>query len=369
MAGGGHAHIVALRQLARKGIPSNLRLTLVSPSEYNMYSGALPGAIAGHWPATDIAIQVEALCRAAGVIFLRDSIRTIDPDTQTAYLTSGELLSYNILSLDTGSSVRSLNIPGSQELELPIRPIRAFLDRWSATLETMTQGGKRNPVIIVGAGLAGIEVCLSIHFGLRQILDTPPRVILLDAAENIASASSSALRRRLEKAVRRAGIDCMTGTRIVSCDGCSVELSNGERMDASIVVNCAGAAPLGWIADTGLKTVNGRVEVNASLQSTSHPNVWASGDTSHFAPHPLAPAGVFAVRAGSVIAQNIRQFAHDRTLVRFTPQTDYLKIVSLGSKSAIAEKFGIAIGGRLLWHLKRWIDTSFLRRHAARSGD
>ena len=44
----------------------------------------------------------------------------------------------------------------------------------------------------------------------------------------------------------------------------------------------------------------------------------------------------------------------------YKPQRDYLKLVSLGEKSALAEKFGTARQGNLLWKLKDYIDRKFM---------
>jgi selenide,water dikinase len=148
-----------------------------------------------------------------------------------------------------------------------------------------------------------------------------------------------------------------------------VSLSTGETLEATLAVNCAGSAPHDWIGESALSTVQGRVEVDPCLRSTSHTNIWAAGDTSYFKASPLEPAGVFAVRAGPVIAENIQRWSQDRPLTHFNPQSDYLKLVSLGEQKAVAEKFGITLEGGWVWKLKKWIDFSFLRQHSLPARD
>jgi NADH dehydrogenase FAD-containing subunit len=82
-----------------------------------------------------------------------------------------------------------------------------------------------------------------------------------------------------------------------------------------------------------------------------------------FQTKPLAPAGVFAVRAGPVIAENIRRFAGKDPLSEYHPQSDYLKLVSLGQR-AVAEKFGLHSKAAGCGSLKKSIDFSFLREHS-----
>ena len=72
---------------------------------------------------------------------------------------------------------------------------------------------------------------------------------------------------------------------------------------------------------------------------------------------------MFAVRAGPVIAENIGRYAQNAGLSEFHPQSDCLKLISLGDQRAVAEKFGFALEAGWLWHLKKKIDFSFLREH------
>lgn len=369
LAGGGHAHAVALRLLSERPPKTPLRLTVVAPDTQNLYSGALPGVIAGHWPVDAIGVSLQPLCKAAGARFVQDAVMALDADKRIARLASGEDIAFDTLSLDIGSGVRQLGIPDPDEIAVPIRPIKTFLSRWQDAVRQMEAGAAPPTVVIIGAGLAGIEVCLAIRHHLQTALTKPARIYLVDASEKIAAANRPALRRKLAKALSRAGVQVLTGTRLTACENGAAELSSGDRIPVAVVVNCAGSAPHPWVSETGLKTERGRVEVDACLRSTSHPHVWAAGDTSHFKPHPLEPAGVFAVRAGPVIAENIRRLASGEPFAEFHPQSDYLKLVSLGDKRAIAEKYGLTVTGGWIWRLKKSIDFSFLSAHRLSTGD
>jgi len=369
LAGGGHAHAVALRLLSERPPKTPLRLTVVAPDTQNLYSGALPGVIAGHWPVDAISVPLQPLCKAAGARFVQDAVMALDADKRIARLASGEDIAFDTLSLDIGSGVRQLGIPDPDEIAVPIRPIKTFLSRWQDAIQQMEAGAAPPTVVIIGAGLAGIEVCLAIRHRLQTALTKPARVYLVDASENIAAANHPTLRRKLAKALSRAGVQVLTGTRLTACENGAAELSSGNRIPVALVVNCAGSAPHPWVSETGLKTERGRVEVDACLRSTSHQHVWAAGDTSYFTPHPLEPAGVFAVRAGPVIAENIRRLASGEPLTEFHPQSDYLKLVSLGGKRAVAEKYGLTVTGGWIWRLKKSIDFSFLSAHRLSTGD
>ena len=369
LAGGGHAHAAALRLLAQKPPAASARITLINPTTHNMYSGALPGVIAGHWPADAIGVNLPGLCSVAGVRFVEDTVTGLDADKHVVQLASGEQLPFDCLSLDIGSGIRDLGIPDPDGLIVPIRPIGSFLPHWEDLLSKMHRGNAPSSVMVIGAGLAGVEVCLSIQHRLSQALGQPAEVFLVDAQDNIAATSHPALRRKLARALERAGVTCLMNTRLESCENGKARLSTGQSVDMSLIVNCAGSAPHAWLSESTLHLTNGRVEVDACLRSTSHPDIWAAGDTSYFRPRPLEPAGVFAVRAGPVIAENIRRLSRGEPLQAFHPQSDYLKLVSLGSQRAIAEKFGITLEGGWIWHLKKSIDFSFLGKHTFPAGD
>ena len=369
LAGGGHAHAVALRQLASNRPDPSLRITLVSPSTQNMYSGALAGVIAGHWDADAIGVNLLALCSAAGATFVKDRILTLDPERRTVRLASGETLVFDLLSLDIGSAIRSLDIEAPDGIVVPIRPIGAFLERWAAALHDIQGGERPARMIIAGAGLAGVEVALAVQYRLKAMFGADAETLLIDTGSEIAGDSHPALRTRLTQALQRAGIPVLTETRILPCKAEVALLSNGTSQESALVINCSGSAPYAWLPETGLETINGRIAVDACLRSTSHPHILAAGDTAWFTPEPVAPAGVYAIRAGPVIAENICRYAQNRPAKAFHPQKDYLKLISLGGKCAVAEKFGITLEGNWAWHLKKYIDFSFLRAHSPTASD
>ena len=368
LAGGGHAHAVALRQLAKQPRGPSLKLTLVAPSTHNLYSGALPGVIAGHWTADAIGVPLLPLCDAAGVTFVQDRITSIDPEARTAQLESGKSISFDLASLDVGSGIRTLDASDTEGRIIAIRPIGPFLQKWKQTIDDIKAGNAPPSIVVVGGGLAGIEVALAIQYRLKQEGLSNAKVHLVDAGERLASSSANGLRRHLANALKRESIGFQLATRLISADSGRAVLSTGEVLDCALIVNCAGSSAHAWLEASDLKTVGGRVEVDSSLRSTSHPHIWAAGDTSHFKAKPLEPAGVFAVRAGPVIGENIRRWGRDEPLTEFHPQSDYLKLVSLGKKRAVAEKFGIAIQGGWVWNLKKSIDFSFLREHTLTTG-
>jgi selenide,water dikinase len=138
--------------------------------------------------------------------------------------------------------------------------------------------------------------------------------------------------------------------------------------DELVWVTEAGAAS--WLSDTGLALDgDGFIEVAATLRSVNAPNVFAAGDVAASVDHPRPKAGVFAVRQGPPLADNLRRALADRPLVPFAPQRAFLSIISTGNRCAVASRGRLAVQGPILWRLKDWIDRRWMRQYQITTDD
>ena len=98
LIGGGHAHVEVLRQFGNRA-PSGCVASLVSRDVMTPYSGMLPGLIAGHYTETEICIDLEPLCRRAGIELIHDIVRELDVAAGIATCASGRVLEFDLLSV------------------------------------------------------------------------------------------------------------------------------------------------------------------------------------------------------------------------------------------------------------------------------
>lgn len=103
LLGGGHSHVIVIRMWAMKQIPG-VRVTLVSRDAMTPYSGMLPGLVAGHYSFTDSHIDLNRLCRFAGVRFVQATVTGLVPDQRRVNLEGRPDIEYDILSIDTGGA-------------------------------------------------------------------------------------------------------------------------------------------------------------------------------------------------------------------------------------------------------------------------
>jgi len=123
------------------------------------------------------------------------------------------------------------------------------------------------------------------------------------------------------------------------------------------------AAPARWLAKAGLPLdARGFLRVDETLRVIGHDDVFAAGDTIAFSARELPKSGVYAVRAGPALADNIRRTLTGRSLRRFRPQREALYLVSTGERHAVGTRNGLVVEGAWVWRWKNWIDRRFMRK-------
>src|SRR5690606_10926916 len=124
--------------------------------------------------------------------------------------------------------------------------------------------------------------------------------------------------------------------RIESVDEHSVSTQSGRTYPQSDLLWLTGPKSPGFFKRSGLTTdAGGFLLVNDSLQSLSHPDLFGAGDCIAIDRYPaLAKNGVYAVRQGSVLWNNLRNQLGGKQLAVFTPQKNFLSLLSTGGGEA-----------------------------------
>jgi selenide,water dikinase len=352
--GGGHAHALALRMSGMRPL-AGVRLTLVNPEPVTPYTGMLPGHIAGHYRRDEMMIDLVRLCRFAGARLILDRATGIDRQARMVQLAEGPPLAYDLLSLDIGIGSGLPDLQGFAAQTLPVKPLGPFAAEWQAFLARDLPEPR---VVLVGAGLGGVELALAVQHRL-QAMGRTPQVTLLEQAATILPDQPEPLRRRLLAALARAGVAVITAAEPAAAEAGAVVLTRGRRIASDFTLTVARGQAAGWLAGLGLVHRDGFLSVGATLQ-TSDPLIFAAGDCAHLAHAPRPKAGVFAVRAAPVLFDTLRASLTGAPLRAFHPQRDYLKLVSLGDRTALADKFGLRAQGAALWRWKDRIDRRFM---------
>lgn len=383
--GGGHAHAVALKMLAMKSLPG-VRLTLISSQVQTPYSGMLPGLIAGHYSYDQTHIDLSRLCKACGVRFIEDTVIGLDTDTQTISCKNHPTFNYDILSIDIGSTPDKGAVIGAKENTQGVKPVPEFLSYWrdlqhrllvnSEALKPNTQEAAPIRIGTVGGGASAVEVLLAIQHHLNPPTETRLKQLrkieyhIVSGAEQILPSHNQKVRDRYTTLLKTRGIVVHDKFRVSQITPSEItnfsakkqlHSEDGRVLELDEVIWTTAAKPATWPAKAGLScSSQGFVTVNDSLQTLSHPNIFASGDIADMVNYPRPKAGVFAVRQGKPLADNILLALQNKPLKPFKPQTKFLSLVSTGDKYAVASRGKWAFSGSWVWRWKDYIDQKFM---------
>ncbi|WP_291727478.1 selenide, water dikinase SelD [Leisingera sp. F5] len=354
LVGGGHTHALVLRKWGMRPLPG-ARLTVINPGPTAPYSGMLPGFVAGHYGRDELDIDLVRLARFAGARVVLGTADHIDTAAQLVHVPGRPPIAYDVASVDVGITSAMPDLPGFASHGIPAKPLGRFAARWDA----FRDGGTPAHVAVIGGGVAGVELILAMAFALRS-RGRLAQATLIDSDEALRATGEKA-RQKLRRALVEQGVRLEENTQIERIETDHILLQDGREILSDFTTGAAGARPYGWLADSGLDLQDGFINVSETLQS-SDPQVFATGDCAHmdFAPRPKA--GVYAVRQAPVLYHNMRALLTGDPLRKYRPQKDYLKLISMGAKEALGERFGTTLAGPLMWSWKDRIDQAFMEK-------
>lgn len=412
LVGGGHGHVQVLRALHARARPTGMSVTLIDPQSSATYSGMVPGCAAGLYTPRETEIELGPLAAWADADFVGGRVVDIELEEGKTSVrvelvgdgtngSSGNGLSdderqyldvpFDAISIDVGSQSRNIDsVPGASTLVVPTRPIWELVRRIreaeegaAAVEDGSSKTRSASAVVVVGGGAAGIELALAMRarqeWGRLNPSDT---VTVLDAGSKLFPNESPPCQEALYRVLADRGIAVRSNSKVARVNEDEVILRDGASVPCTRCVWAAGAAPPSLsraLERRGLAvSENGWIRVGPTLQSLSHPRVFAAGDCCQIegleggrASPPKA--GVYAVRAGPVLAENLTQFLRDEKgggeggdggtpLVAYEPQDDFLKLIMCGDGTALGFRFGVPLYGKWVWELKDCIDRQFMDR-------
>lgn len=282
LAGGGHSHVLVLRQWALRpqSRPASGSVTLVSRYPSSLYSGLVPAVVAGLATLESARIDLKQLCQQAGVRFLQAEITGLELGPRQLLLQGGERLDWDILSLDVGAIT-----PAPADGAMAVKPLEPFL----AWVNGLPAGA---PLRLRGGGASAVELALAL--GRRG---HPCRLLL--RGPDLALGSPAANR---------------AGERLLAAAGVALERNGCHQGPADLA--CTGSQAPHWLATCGLPVQpgSGRVLTETSLAVQGQRGVFAVGDCGLVGAQPRPAAGVWAVRAAAVLATNLERSLAEQLL-------------------------------------------------------
>jgi selenide,water dikinase len=351
LLGAGHAHVEVLRRFAMRPEPG-LRLTLIGREPETPYSGMLPGLIRSDYTHAEAHIDLAPLAAMAQARLILAEATAIDPNRRTITVTGRPEIDFDLLSIDVGGI--PVVPPGAG---IGVKPIGLFLDRLHR-LEAELPPGAR--IAVVGGGPGGVELALALAARFAGQL----RLVLVSATAEPLATAPAAARRAVRQALVDADVELVSGVTATSLEAGRLILSDGSAIEVATALWATGVEGPPFLAASGLACDRaGCVRVTAELRSVSHDHIFAAGDCAAVEGDNRPKAGVWAVRAGAPLAENLRRAANGRGLQSWRPQRDALAILGLGHGRAVAWRNGLAVQGHKVWWLKDRIDRRWMRMY------
>ncbi len=374
LIGGGHSHLTILKRIGMNPVPG-LAVTLISRDINTPYSGSLPGYISGAYEHDEIHIDLRPLAQFAGARIIQAEIEGIDLDARKIICDSRPDIEFDMLSLNIGSKPDAAKIPGADLYAVGVKPIGDFLRNWQeiyrSAIDVLGDDPAEFSLAIVGGGPASVELAFAaqhrIHeqLGIKSYQSSGLKIQIITADDGVLKQHNARVRQYVTEELGGRKIEILSDHKVTEFQANTIICEDRRTITADRIVFATGASIPDWPGEIGLAIGDdGFIEVNSFLQSTSHEFVFAAGDAATIKGELRPKSGVYAVRQGKPLAENLIRFATGKKLKAFKPQQHALALINLGNNTAIASRNKLFFKGRAIWALKNKIDTAFIRKYS-----
>ncbi|KAK9835460.1 hypothetical protein WJX74_000508 [Apatococcus lobatus] len=366
LLGGGHSHVEVLRSFGMQPMPG-VRLTLITRDIHTPYSGMLPGYVAGHYDYDSCHVDLAKLTAFAQARLINAEAIGIDTKSRRVELKGRPAFAYDVLSIDIGITPSSAT-PGAVSLAVPVKPIFSFVDHFHKLMMRAQNSTHPLKVVVVGGGAGGVELSLALHYRLGLDCPAAGHEVMVISRGTLLPGHVSTARRKFLRIMKEKGMKVMEQIGVSEVNPGLLSLEDGRQVAFDECLWCTEAAAAPWLRQTpGLPTDDlGFISVNDYLQSDGGPpEVFACGDVSSSTSHPRPKAGVYAVRAGPPLTQNLRRYLKGEPLQPYLPQSSNLSLISTGNRYAVGDKGWLCLEGGWLYNVKDWIDSKWMAKYGA----
>ncbi|MFC9294619.1 NAD(P)/FAD-dependent oxidoreductase [Streptomyces sp. NPDC057011] len=271
--GAGYAGAYVAGTLARRLAPAETEITVVNAEPDFVQRMRLHQLAAGQEIEAPRLADVFA---GTAVRLCLARVTAVDPERRVVAVADadgGGELGYDTLLYALGSRGADHGVPGVAEHAFDIAARPSAL-RLRERLDSLEGGGEGGSVLVVGDGLTGIETA-------TEIAESRPGLsVTLIARGELGAALSAGARGHLREGCARLGITVLEHTGVEAVEATRVLCADGTVLASDATVWTAGFAVGPLAAASGLEvTDDGRIVVDRTMRSVSHPDVYAVGDS------------------------------------------------------------------------------------------
>ena len=355
--------------------PKNAQLVCVSDFPVVTYSGMLPGVIAGQYPKSAMEIDLVRLAQSAGARVIVGKVTGLDHQRRELLFADRPPLNFDVMSIGIGSrpSFKGVEVDSANCL-LAVKPMQTFLARLAERLIEVQKINQTPRIAIVGGGVGSIEIAFCLYerfFGKPKHAVSPwpvglkPKIEMVTGGQKLGTGLLESSVRKISNELRSRAVEIHTRCRVNKVDSAGLKFTSGDSLDADVVIWATSAVGSPILSELGLENdERGFLLTKQNLEVTNLPGVFAVGDTGTIVGSDISKAGVFAVRQGPILTDNIRRLIKgEKDLRDYHPQKGFLKLVNFGNDRAIAEYKGQSFANGFSWKLKDYIDVKFMKMY------
>ena len=360
LVGAGNAHLRFVKMFAMRPMPG-VAVTLISEASVIPYSAMVPGHIGGSFSWDEITIDLVQLCRAANVRFIAARVTQIDAAGKRILFESRPELKFDVACLGLGSAPARPAALANSDFSWPMRPLGKLIDRLTLLESKLRASADPFHLVVVGGGASGCELTLAIRKRFAAFAHF--RVTLLHAGATLLPTFPAKAGAIFGELMQQQGVTVRCGMRVTGGEsGSRLVLDNGETLTCDAVLWATNAAPTDLLHSAGLRlSADGFLLVHDTLQSLTDPAIFGTGDCITFENYPdLLKNGVYAVREGGVLFDNVWSFLNEKPLEPFKPQWLCLTLLNTSDGDAVFLYGPLVWKGGLVRGLKDRIDRQWM---------
>ena len=392
IVGGGIAGLLLATRLGNTlGRNGRAHVTLIDKSTTHIWKPMLHTIAAGTRDVQQQQVIYLAHARDHGFDYQPGEMEGLDRNARVVKLaelrsTSGEVvigprsIEYDVLILAVGSRANDFGTPGVLE-HCHFIDSQAQAEAFNETLRirifqsVVTKSPLR--VSIVGAGATGVELAAELSrllevAGSYGDPDVRSRLnlTLYESAPRILAAFPPAVSESSEAQLRNIGFTVRTGTRVAAVEANELQLDDGSKHPADLVVWAAGVKAPDFLGKLGGIAANrsNQICVRPTLQTLEDDNIFVLGDCSTLTlagnERPLAPTAQVATQQAQFLAKHLPDWLVGNLLPSFAFR-DLGALVSLSEYNAFGTlgQFGFFSGGFIKGRFAQLSHAMLYRQH------
>jgi NADH dehydrogenase FAD-containing subunit len=352
LAGGGHSHIQVMKRLKKEPI-GEVEITLISPSKNQYHPELIPGYIEENYKENEIRVNLERAAREAGVTWKEGAVLSIDPVQKLALTANGDILNFDLISIDIGSMTSGTDKISLTDDIYTIKPTYQFTSAIDAVR-------RADNLVIAGENGAAVEIASTFQtWRAKHNLHNP---ITLIAQNRLLPDMGTIVSKKIADILMDRGIRLYLSDDIQKIKGNKVYLDSQEIPFEKLLWVQPPKAPDLFKLSRLPVDVNGYLSIEETLQVKKYPFIFGSGECAVIEGQmPYSHSICTSIKQGNILYTNIKGYLDTGEGAFYSGGNPIYSPLDLGNKQGFAVYNNRPFHGRIPWVLRQLENKKLLK--------